>query len=220
MKDFSEKLKQRISPLYDSYNDEAFASVAVVFLKAQSLGPGLVLIERAHHPQDPWSGHMGLPGGRSEAQELPHQTASRECFEELKLQISGQHAIGRLDRVRAVGKGRFQDFHVLPHLFFHHDPWEKVEKTLDPDPREVQNFMFVSFDELLNPENHALFQLEEGRFSGQNLPYFDLQGRKVWGLTYHILGEVFKSAQGLKYLSAEGLRKDVDASFWGRFPKS
>lgn len=219
MKDFSEKIKQRISPLYDSYSQESFASVAVVFLKAQRAGPGLILIERAHHPQDPWSGHMGLPGGRSDAQELPHQTASRECFEELQLEVSDHHALGRLEGIPAVGRGRFQDFHVLPHLFSHHELWESLEKTLRPDPKEVQCYMFVSFDELLDPQRHASFQLEKGRYQGLDLPFFDCQGKKVWGLTYHILGEVFKRAQGLHYQSHKGERKMIEASFWGSFPK-
>src|SRR5262245_39852984 len=29
-------------------------------------GAELLLIERAEHPDDPWSGHMALPGGRYE----------------------------------------------------------------------------------------------------------------------------------------------------------
>ena len=44
----------------------------------------ILMIQRAHNPQDFWSGHMAFPGGRYEAGDLSLcHTAQRECREEL-----------------------------------------------------------------------------------------------------------------------------------------
>jgi 8-oxo-dGTP pyrophosphatase MutT (NUDIX family) len=40
----------------------------------------LLLIRRAEHPSDPWSGHMALPGGRNDPQDTSlYETVVREC---------------------------------------------------------------------------------------------------------------------------------------------
>jgi len=39
------------------------AAVAVVLREAE-VGLEVLFIHRAEHPDDPWSGHVGLPGGR------------------------------------------------------------------------------------------------------------------------------------------------------------
>jgi 8-oxo-dGTP pyrophosphatase MutT (NUDIX family) len=63
----------------------------------------LLLIQRAEHPSDPWSGHMALPGGRRDPgdPDLLH-TALREVREEtgIKAQRDAQ-LIGALDEVQA-----------------------------------------------------------------------------------------------------------------------
>jgi 8-oxo-dGTP pyrophosphatase MutT (NUDIX family) len=217
LKDFSLQLKSRLSPLYETWEETPFASVALVLMHAQEHGAGLVLIERAHHPLDPWSGQMALPGGRADLGELPHQTALRECYEELGLVVDD--AFGRLHSVPAVGKGRFQDFHIHPHLFQVSTDWEILSAQLRPDPREVQSFTFVSFEELLEPKRHGNFVSSDPRFLNAQLPYFECEGKKVWGLTYHILGQLFKNAEGLRFTSGQGKMQTVEASHWGVFPQ-
>src|SRR5690606_30206562 len=63
----------------------------------------LLLLRRAEHPRDPWSGHLGFPGGRVEPGEGPLEAAVRETFEEVGVELAAEHLLGRLDDLAAVG---------------------------------------------------------------------------------------------------------------------
>ena len=64
-----------------------WAAVALV-LRPGTGGLEALFIKRAEHPDDPWSGHVGLPGGRAEDSDpgLVH-TAVRETEEEIGLRL-------------------------------------------------------------------------------------------------------------------------------------
>lgn len=75
------------------------ASVALI------LAPGaealeLLFIRRAEHPRDPWSGHIGLPGGRSEPADADRlATAIRETREEVGIALTARELAGELDEL-------------------------------------------------------------------------------------------------------------------------
>ena len=62
----------------------ARASVAAILREGPERRAELLLIRRAEHPRDPWSGHMAFPGGRRDEgdRDLLH-TAVREGREEV-----------------------------------------------------------------------------------------------------------------------------------------
>lgn len=216
MREFCLQMQQRLRPLSESIEQQTYASVAIVVLKGLQ-GPGLLLIKRAFHPQDPWSGQMGLPGGKAERGELPHETALRECHEELGISLQGP--LGQLEKVPAYGRGRFQDFHIHPHLFTIEQSWPDLAPKIVMSPAEVESCLFVSFEELLNPQRHSTFKSVDPRLKKHALPCFEFEEQMVWGLTYHILGEFFKSATGLDFVTASGQENTIAADFWGKFPK-
>ncbi|MFA5515897.1 MAG: CoA pyrophosphatase [Desulfuromonadales bacterium] len=73
------------------------AAVAVILRPAGRL-PELLLIERAHRPGDPWSGHLGFPGGRIEGSDVDaRHAAERETMEEIGLDLGEARHILRLD---------------------------------------------------------------------------------------------------------------------------
>lgn len=216
LRSFFQQLEHRLDPLSLKVAQEAYASVAIVILKDLS-GPGLLLIKRAFHPLDPWSGQMGLPGGKAEQGELPHETALRECHEELGLSLQGP--LGQLQKVPAYGRGRFQDFHIHPHLFTHEQNWTELSDLMVLSPAEVESCFFVSFEDLLNPQMHSTFKSVDPRLKNHALPCFQFEEQLVWGLTYHILGEFFKKASGLSFETAKGQTNHISAEFWGKFPK-
>ena len=88
--------------------DKTRAAVAVV-LGPTPEGLQLLFIERAQHPDDPWSGHIAFPGGRIEADDpSPRAAAERETLEEVGLDLSNAEYWGRvddLDRTHVAGGG-------------------------------------------------------------------------------------------------------------------
>ena len=83
------------------------AAVAAV-LRPGSNGPEVLLIRRAEHPNDPWSGHMAFPGGREDPCDADlFGTAVRETLEEVALDLTTNAALlGTLDDLPAVARGK------------------------------------------------------------------------------------------------------------------
>lgn len=79
--------------------DRKPAAVALI-LRENSCGLELLFIERARHPHDPWSGNIGLPGGRMDARDADlRQTAERETMEEVGIDLRDASYLGRLSDV-------------------------------------------------------------------------------------------------------------------------
>src|SRR6185369_159496 len=79
------------------------ASVALI-LEEQPTGLNILLIERSTDENDYWSGQIGLPGGRSETYDKsPRHTAERETREEIGLNLTAAHYLGRLNDIAPGG---------------------------------------------------------------------------------------------------------------------
>jgi 8-oxo-dGTP pyrophosphatase MutT (NUDIX family) len=73
-----------------------------VFRAADAGVAELLVIRRAERERDPWSGQMGLPGGRQEPNDSSlEDTAVRETYEEIGIDIRADgYVIGALDELR------------------------------------------------------------------------------------------------------------------------
>jgi 8-oxo-dGTP pyrophosphatase MutT (NUDIX family) len=171
--------------------DEHFAAVAVV-LRERNGEAEVLLIRRADHPADPWSGHMALPGGRRDAtdDDLLH-TAVRETNEEVGLTLSRDaHLIGRLDDLPAIARGQRLGLVIAVFVF---------QVTGDPVLRlndaEVKETIWARISALARGEVNATFTY---RYEGKDvaLPAYDVEGRIVWGLTHRMLGALFEVLDG------------------------
>jgi 8-oxo-dGTP pyrophosphatase MutT (NUDIX family) len=161
------------------------ASVAMVLDDALDV----VLIRRAEHPGDPWSGHLGLPGGRVEPDDADRQhTAVRETWEELGLDLSAAVAFGPLDDVASPARGPRA---VVVRPFVFHVP---VLPPLRPN-EEVADVLRIGLAPLLSGVGRTRFLLE-WRGRRITLPAVDVYGHRLWGMTLRVVDDLLHRIDG------------------------
>lgn len=163
------------------------AAVAAV-LRPAGATPEVLLIRRAEHDEDPWSGHMAFPGGRHELDDesLLH-TAIRETHEELGLDLEADaRLLGRIDDVEAVARGKRVGMAIAPFFFELEGPREPA-LTLN---HEVAEVLWAPLGPMFGGEVDTVRPYRSGATSW-DLPAYDVEGRIVWGLTYQMLQSFF-----------------------------
>jgi 8-oxo-dGTP pyrophosphatase MutT (NUDIX family) len=126
------------------------------------------------------SGQVSFPGGIYEDQDITLvNTALRETREETGLPVSAVTVIGQLSSLLIPVS------HVNVHTFVGRVEYRPAFRH---DPAEVQYLIEVSLEELLNEEHHKTGTMTVlGR--DITVPYFDIQGNRIWGATAMILSE-------------------------------
>lgn len=78
-----------------------YAAIALVLRPSDVGDPELLMIKRAEHEGDPWSGHIACPGGRMEPTDRDlEQTAVRETWEETGIDLARDgRVLGTLDDI-------------------------------------------------------------------------------------------------------------------------
>lgn len=142
----------------------------------------LLLIERTHRSDDPWAGHMALPGGRRDPQDPDLvTTAFRETHEEVGIRLDPEsHLLGELDEV--LPRSRHLPPLVITPFVAAHDPGQE----LVPDPVEVAATLWVPVGALRDEGavSEVVVPLEGTRVA---FPSFRYRGYEIWGLTHRIL---------------------------------
>lgn len=163
------------------------AAVAAV-LRDGLAGPEVLLIRRAEHPRDPWSGHMAFPGGRHDPQDANLEaTVVRETREELGLDLIRDAAlIARLEDLPAIARGRRTGLTIAPFVFE-----LTAQEILLEYNYEVAEALWTPLLPLMRGERATTTRyVYEGRTL--ELPAHDVDGRVVWGLTYKMLDALFE----------------------------
>jgi 8-oxo-dGTP pyrophosphatase MutT (NUDIX family) len=160
------------------------AGVAVV-LRPTDAGPDVLLIERAEHPQDPWSGHMAFPGGRVDPDDPgPRAAAERETSEEVGVDLAPAELLGQLDDLEGRHAGRPAGLVISAFVYRLDEP-----PPLTPN-HEVREALWVPLRDLRDPERHIDYR--SPRY-GEGMPAFPgivvghPERHVVWGLTYRFL---------------------------------
>jgi 8-oxo-dGTP pyrophosphatase MutT (NUDIX family) len=169
---------------------ERKAAVAAI-LREHSGEAELLFIRRAEHPRDPWSGQMGLPGGRVEpADASPLDAAVRETREEIGLDLAALGLpLGRLSEVRTHLPLGSVPHSVVPFAFS-----VEGDPSLAPN-EEVQEALWVPLAFLADGRNRSSFTWVR---TGLPLPMpcIRYEGRVIWGLTLRIVDELVSVAAG------------------------
>lgn len=166
-------------------NDSSRAQAAVAII----LVPGpdqLLLIRRAEHERDPWSGQMGLPGGRREPGDADLlATVLRETREELGVDLDRATLIGTMDDLAPITPV-LPPIIVRPHLFLLAEM---------PGPlllsSEVQYIRWARVAELGSPTVYRPYTFEH-RGVPLTRPAYHLGDDVVWGMTERILTPVLE----------------------------
>jgi len=161
--------------------DTPRAAVALVFRDGAQGGLELLFIRRAEHERDPWSGHMGFPGGRREPGDPGLEaTAVRETLEETSLDLAGDgERLGALDEVKALARGRPVDLVIAPFVF-------RLRRRLDgAASHEVVSLHWLPLERLLAPGTRSTLQYQYEE-TVLELPCLRIDGLVIWGLTYRM----------------------------------
>lgn len=158
-------------------------------------GDDLLFIHRAIREGDPWSGHVGLPGGRVDpGDESPLAAAIRETHEEIGLRLHVRQLLGPLTPIAPITN--VTDLAIYPFLF-------AVEDDPVPVPNEeVQAVHRVSLERLLSDEGRTPM---DWSWRGQpiKMPAVAFPGElQLWGLTLRVVDEL------LDHLDGRGLGLD------------
>lgn len=156
------------------------AGVTLVLRLADDLE--LLLIQRVERADDPWSGHMALPGGRREVGDPDLlATALRETEEEVGVRLErDRHLVGALDEVHPASR-RLPPLVISPFVAA-----VAPEVEVVPDPAEVAAAVWIPLSHLENEEalSEVLIELEGGR---RSFPSYRFQEYQIWGLTFRIV---------------------------------
>jgi 8-oxo-dGTP pyrophosphatase MutT (NUDIX family) len=175
------RLRERLAahrPVTDDQDPSLiWAAVAVVLVPSPD---AVLLIRRAERAGDPWSGHMALPGGRRESEDADLvETAIRETFEEVGLELTRSDLLGGLDDV-VPRTPVLPPIAVRPFVFL-----LPRRPPLTPNP-EVASARWVQLDHLLHPETYHSARLEI-RGEPRDFPAYRVEESIVWGMTERIV---------------------------------
>ncbi len=148
--------------------DPAFAGLEALF------------VLRAERDGDPWSGHVGLPGGHRE----PHDedlaaAARREVAEETGLALEPDDVLGRLDDVHPRSR-RLPSVAVTPYV-----GWTDGAAGIRHGP-EVDGHLWVPLAELEAPGRRSVLAFRRGG-ALRTFPAVEVGGLTIWGLTFAIV---------------------------------
>ena len=161
-----------------NHTEQADAAVALVVTRKS---PSILLVRRAHHVLDPWSGQWAFPGGRVDASDTDLlATCQREVLEECGCQLSTDQYERALP-ISKAGRRQKQPVIVAPFL------WEIPERVdLYPDESEIASACWQELSYLADPANHDKGVIAP-QYENREFPYIKMGDTPLWGFTYTVL---------------------------------
>lgn len=176
------KMAPAIRQHYRGVSDDAIVACVLILLFPKNDEWNFTLIQRMPHEKDRHSGQISFPGGRLEPDdESLLAGALREAEEEVGIPRTEINVLGRLTELFIP----VSNYLVHPFVGF-------LEKTPEytPQPSEVASILEIPISELNKLENKKTKDISGGKnIILKNVPYFDFDGKVVWGATAMMLSE-------------------------------
>jgi 8-oxo-dGTP pyrophosphatase MutT (NUDIX family) len=159
----------------DNYRE---SSVAVILVNLEEI----ILIQRPEYEGN-HSGQVSFPGGKKEESDQDlFETALRESQEEIGIQLPRENYLGKLTPVFIP----VSNFHVEAHVFILQE-----QPNFIKDDYEVSEIFSIKITELLDDSKVKYTDMKINReYTLNNIPYFDLENKIIWGATALILNEL------------------------------
>jgi 8-oxo-dGTP pyrophosphatase MutT (NUDIX family) len=159
-----------------------FRSSAVMVLLIERVDGFVIPLTERHTYKGAHSGQVSFPGGKFDEGDVTLlNTALRECKEEIGLQ-DGIEILGELSSIYIP----VSQFVVQPFIGVLRTP----EPVYDINSSEVKSIIELQLKDLLLPELVKETFVEPSPGLKLKTPYFDVQGKIVWGATAMILNEL------------------------------
>jgi 8-oxo-dGTP pyrophosphatase MutT (NUDIX family) len=175
-------LKNALASNHTSIGERVEAAVGLM-LYEQDHDLETLLIQRAERQGDPWSGQIGLPGGRvKDSDGSIKGTLRREVMEEVGIDLE---QVGRELGPLSVGQPmRRLEMKVQPWVY-------AIDKrpTVNIGP-EVNSAFWVSLSGLNAKKTTSEVMIRDG---WRTVDCFLVDGKVIWGFTYRVLTELLQT---------------------------
>jgi 8-oxo-dGTP pyrophosphatase MutT (NUDIX family) len=178
-------LAARAPVLHDPGPGGAWAAVALVLAPGEGGELAALLIRRALREGDPWSGHLGLPGGKRQSGDADLlRTALRETGEELGLALPPQALLAQLDDLRPTTR-------VLPRIVVRPFAFGLVERPRLAPNHEVEEPLWTPLSLLRGTRVTSRVRARDDELEVDSLV---VGGHVLWGMTLRILDDFLARA--------------------------
>ncbi|WP_176719421.1 NUDIX hydrolase [Rhodohalobacter halophilus] len=137
------------------------------------------------------AGQISFPGGRSEVNETPVETALRESQEEIGIEPTTVNIAGNISPLYLDRSNN----RISPFVGF-----LESKPELTRNPNEVEEIIFVQLDQLLKDQylKREIWELQDRKLV---VPFWDIHRVPLWGATAMMMSELLELYQ--KFLNEE-----------------
>lgn len=162
------------------------ASVCII-LSSKNDQLYVLMMQRASHEGDPWSGQMAFPGGKQDLSDKNiTQTALRESFEEMGIAEVDIQRIGRLSDILARPYRPMKKPMVVSPIIF-----QQLNHFTPSVNHEVADWLWLPLSHFQDRSNRKSMTIEKAGLEHE-LPCYDFAGKRIWGLSLLMIDELIE----------------------------
>ena len=162
------------------------AVMILVYLDESDPGNLKLVLTKRNANLTKHASQISFPGGRQDLGETLEQTALRETEEEIGIKRNEIEVIHQLNPVYIPPS----DFTVTPFV-----GWKPNAPKFVRSPNEVAEIIQAPVALLLDSSTLKVGTVETDNGQVLNVPFYDIDGHRVWGATAIVLGELIERFQ-------------------------